>query len=62
MPEDFVLSERGESEIGPDDRVLVFSPEYPAKHPMRFRIMDARSVRIATDASHWMTLECRRPL
>jgi len=37
-------------------RVLVFSPEYPADDPMRFRVMDPQFVRISGEATHWAYL------
>jgi len=42
-------------------RVLVFSPTYPEHDPMRFRVMDAKFVRISTDVSHWIELESISP-
>ncbi len=38
-------------------QILVFSPEYAEGQPMRFRIMDSQFYRLATDATHWATLE-----
>ena len=37
-------------------RVLVFSPEYGADDPMRFRVMDSQFVRISGEATHWIYL------
>lgn len=37
-------------------RVMVFSPEYPPGHEMRYRIVDSQFVRIMTDATHWTEL------
>ncbi len=37
-------------------RVLVFSPEYGANDPMRFRVMDSQFVRISKEATHWIYL------
>ena len=39
-----------------EGRVLVFSPDYKDRDPMRCRITDSQFVRICSDVTHWMPL------
>jgi len=43
------------------ERILVFSPEYPVGHEMRFRCIDSQMLNIMIAATHWMKLEENGP-
>lgn len=52
-----VYNSSGELTLPLDNvRVLTFSPAYPEGDPMRFRIMDARFVRICIEVTQWSYL------
>jgi hypothetical protein len=47
-----------EGKLPPKDTIiLAFSPCYPEGNPMRFRILDSQFFCIATDATHYATLD-----
>ena len=43
-------------EMPEDERVLCFSPSYSSDDPMRFRVLDAQFLKIASDVTHWSPL------
>lgn len=49
--------ERSEGNPPENSRIVIFSPCYPKGDPFRFRIIDAQSFRICTEATKFLVLE-----
>jgi hypothetical protein len=40
-----------------DCRIIIFSPDYPKGHEMRYRIINAQFFLMCKEATHWSYLE-----
>lgn len=55
LPNGIIWRERADDAALPaaPERILIFSPDYPAYDAMQVRVIDVNFFKICTEATHW---------